>query len=360
MKIGIPKEIKLGEFRVALTPEHVKLLTEAGHSMFVQKDAGRRCGFPNRAYEKAGARISDDVYHCKMIVRVKEPPLATIFEKQIIMGYLHIEKGQHQALLQKLMSENTTSYAYEEIRDKKGERLVNLGFEAGVVGMYEGLRLHGKIFEKHSLENRVKSLKPIKTYSTIEKVYQVLREAHVHEEITIYILGKGRVASGAQTVLKYLGVKPNVLYRKQTDNIEQYLPKADIVINAVDWYPHEPRIITEDMLELMKNTALIVDISCDENGAIESCIPTTWQKPSYVFNDITHFCIDNLPSAVPRDSSIHLSRMIIDHVKTVAGGDTLKTGLMTKGGQFLYIPQDVTERVKKMAIDKAERARQKK
>ncbi len=118
--------------------------------------------------------------------------------------------------------------------------------------------------------------------------------------------------------------------------MERYLPKADIIVNAVDWYPDEPRIITKNMLKLMKKTAIIVDISCDENGAVESCIPTTWQKPAYVFDGITHFCVDNLPSAVPRDASAHLSSMIIPHVLKVANGEDLNTGLMTKNGIFEY------------------------
>jgi len=89
-------------------------------------------------------------------------------------------------------------------------------------------------------------------------------------------------------------------------------------------------------LGLMKKTAVIVDISCDENGAIESCIPTTWQNPTYVFDGITHFCVDNLPSAVPRDSSINLSTMIIEHVLKVANKEELSSGLMTKNGIFEY------------------------
>ncbi len=294
MNIGIPKEIKIGEFRIALIPEHVALLVKAGHSVFIEKDAGKRCKFTNRDYEKAGALICNDVSDCEMIVRVKEPPLATIKEDQIIMGYLHVEKGQNSALLEKLLEQNTTSYAYEEIRDIQGERLVNLGFEAGVVGMYEGLRLHGRIIEKQGLENRFKILKPIKKYFYLNDVYQALQEAHVKDNIIVYILGKGRVSSGAQTVLNYIGIKPRVLCRKKTANIKRYLSWADIIINAVDWYPHESRIITKDMLLRMKRNAIIIDISCDENGAVESCIPTTWQKPIYVFNGITHFCVDNL------------------------------------------------------------------
>jgi len=334
--IGIPKETKLGEGRVALIPDHVRLLTKAGHTVFVEKDAGKKCKFSNRAYEKAGAIICDDVYDCKMIVRVKEPPLATIKENQIIMGYLHVEKGQNLTLLQKLLEKNTTSYAYEEIRDRNENRLVNLGVEAGIVGMYEGLRVYGKVLKKNGFKNRFKRLLPIKSFFSVEDVYKSLKEANVHNNLNIYVLGKGRVSSGAQEVLKYTDINPEVLYRDKTIFIEKYLPKADIIVNAVDWYPDEPRIITKDMLRLMKKTAVIVDISCDENGAIESCIPTTWQKPTYVFDGITHFSVDNLPSAVPRDSSIHLSAMIFDHVLNVANGLELDTGLMTKNSIFEF------------------------
>ena len=275
MNIGIPKEIKMGEFRVPLIPEHVNLLVQAGHSVFIEKDAGKRCRFTNKDYEHAGAKILDDVTEQKMIVRVKEPPLATIKNNQIIMGYLHVEKGYNSALLDKLLEKKATSYAYEEIRDLKENRLVNLGFEAGVIGMYEGLRLYGKTLEKLGLENRFKALKPIKKYYYIKDVYHALQQTQLHNNVNVYILGKGKVSAGAQTILQYTDIKPHVLYRKETANIEKFLLDADIIINAIDWYPNEPRIITKDMLLLMKKKAIIVDISCDENGAIESCIPTS-------------------------------------------------------------------------------------
>lgn len=336
MIIGIPKETKLGERRVALTPDHVSLLTKAGHTVFVEKDAGKGCKFSNRAYRKVGGVVVNDVYDCEMIVRVKEPPLHTIKRNQVILGYLHVEKGQNPVLLKKLLEKNATSYAYEEIKDENGERLVNLGVEAGIVGMYEGLRMYGKVLEKQGFENRFKELKPIRSYYCVENLYNALKESNIDNGVNVYILGKGKVSSGAQKVLRYSSIRANVLYRNKTVFIDQYLPKADLIVNAVDWYPNEPRIITKDLLKLMKKTAVIVDISCDENGAIESCIPTTWQNPTYVFNGITHSCIDNLPSAVPRDASIHLSEMIIPHVLKVANDQELETGMMTKNGVFEY------------------------
>jgi alanine dehydrogenase len=339
MLIGIPKEIKKGEKRVALIPEHVKVLVSKGHKVRLERDAGAGCKFSDYDYRKAGARIVKNVDDCEMIVKVKEPSSDRIRHNQIIMGYLHIEKGQNMPLLKQLLDKNVTSYAYEEIRDDNGNRLVNLGVEAGIVGMYEGLRLYGRLMEKNSMDNQFKNLKPIKEYFSVDEIYRSLENAGLHNGVKVYIFGKGRVSYGAQKILKYSKIIPNVLYRDKTRFITNYLPEADIIVNAVDWYPDEPHIITKDMLKLMKKTAIIVDISCDAGGAIQSCIPTNWDNPTYEVNGITHYCVDNLPSAIPRDASIHLSNMIIDSVLAVADGDVLETGLMTSEGVFEYMKE---------------------
>ena len=351
MIIGIPKETKKNEFRVALAPKHVAQLAKLGHTVFVEKGAGEGCRFSDADYKKAGAQIKESVYDCEMIVRVKEPPISTIGKNQIIMGYLHIEKGQNPALLNKLLSQNSTSYAYEEIRDSKEERLVNLGVEAGIVGMYEGLRLYGKILERNNIKNKLKYLKPIQEYFSVEKIFTTLAKSNIENGVNVYIFGKGRVSKGVQEILKYSSIKANVLYRNNTVFIEKYLPKADVIVNAIDWYPDEPHIIRRDMLKLMKKTAIIVDISCDTNGGIETCIPTTWENPTYSVEGITHFCVDNLPSAIPRDASIHLSEMIIKHVIKVANNESYSNGLMTKNGIFEYSKKKaVNEKFEKVLV----------
>jgi alanine dehydrogenase len=336
MIIGIPKETKKNEFRVALIPKHVAQLIRLGYKVFVEKGAGEGCKFPDSDYEKAGAQIKESVYDCDMVVRVKEPSLNTVRKNQIIMGYLHIEKGQNMPLLNKLLNQNITSYAYEEIRDDHEERLVNLGVEAGIVGMYEGLRLYGKILENNNIKNKLKYLKPIQEYFSVEKIRTTLAKSNIENGVNVYIFGKGQVSRGAQEILKYSSIKANVLYRNKTAFIERYLPKADIIVNAIDWYPNEPHIIKRSMLKLMKKTAVIVDISCDRGGGIETCIPTTWEEPIYSVDGITHFCVDNLPSAIPRDASIHLSEMIIPHVIKVVSDEGYSNGLMTKNGVFEY------------------------
>jgi hypothetical protein len=239
-------------------------------------------------------------------------------------------------LLNTLLDKHVTSYAYEEIRDEKRERLVNLGHEAGIVGMYEGLRIHGQVLKNYGLMNRFRALKPVRQFFSEQEILSFVEKAGLADGVRVYILGKGRVSGGAQKVLQHTPIQPNVLYRKETADMSPYLSGADIIVNAVDWYPHEPRIIHKDMLRRMKRTAVIVDISCDTNGAVESCVPTSWDDPTYTFNGITHFCVDNLPSAIPGDSSTHLSEMIFEHVLKAASEEELPTGLMTKDGVFEY------------------------
>ena len=147
MEIGIPKEIRRNESRVSLVPYDVAKLVEARHSVHVEENAGVASGFPAGKYAEAGAVITDGVRNCDLIVGVKEPALDLLKEGITLMAYLHVEKGQNAKLLAKLKKKKVLSYAFEEIRNGNGKRLVNLGFEAGIVGTAEGLRILGRIFE---------------------------------------------------------------------------------------------------------------------------------------------------------------------------------------------------------------------
>lgn len=324
MLIGIPKETKIGEQRVALIPSHVKKLIKLGHTVFVEHNAGSKSGFSDKDYIKAGANIKKNVYNYPMIVRVKVPPLNSIKKKQTIMGYLHIEKGQDIPTLKKLLKKKSTSYAYEEIRDNKGKRLVTLGFEAGVVGMYKGLRIYGIKLPK------------LKRLMTFKQIYKNVSKLKLKNKPNVVIMGCGRVSKGCQKVLKHASIKPQVLYRDKTPYIKDYLPTTDILVNAIVWKPEYGNIVTKKNLKLMKKKSLIDDISCDEKGAIETCKPRSLGQGTYKVNGITHYSIDNLPAALPRAVSISLSRMILPFVIKVANGEDFKRGLMTKDGKLQF------------------------
>jgi len=331
MDIAIPKETKEKEFRVALIPSDVKRLVETGHSVFVEKDAGLVAGFPDGEYEQAGAKITDSPWNYPMIVKVKALASDPLQENQIYMAYLHVEKGQTPDLLKKLMGKKVLGYAFEEIRDSTDKRLVNLGYEAGIVGMYEGLRTWNSLAPGRPFG----SLPEIKTINKA-KAFELLSQLDLKEKINIPIMGDGNVSRGAQDILAKAGIEPKVLGYGETEHMENYAPDADILVNAVSWSPGQPHLLTRDMLKLMKKTSLVLDISCDKNGAVETCIPTKWENPTYEVEGIVHSCIDNLPSAIPHDSSVHLSSMIIPHVLRVANGEELETGMMTKEGIFVF------------------------
>ena len=335
MLIGVPKEKKNNECRVSLIPGDIATLVKAGHRVCVEKDAGLASSFPNAEYERAGARICDTAYDCSLIVGVKPPPPDVLRDNQIVMAYLHVQKDQSAKLLAALRKKKILSYAYEEIRNDKGERLVNLGFEAGIVGIAEGLRIRGEILEASGVENPFKTLLPVRQYGCKEESFSAAGRLHSVGAVNVIILGKGRVSLGVQEVLKRVHIEPTILGRDETRDIRNYLPAVDILVNAVDWYPGEPHIVRRSDLRLLKTTALILDISCDRNGAVETCIPTTWDDPVYKVEGITHFCVDNLPSAIPRDSSVQLSGIILPHVLNAANGRELHTGIMTKGGQYV-------------------------
>lgn len=331
MDIAIPKETKEKEFRVALIPSDVKKLVDAGHSVFVEKDAGLGAGFPDEEYERTGAEITGTPWERKMVVKVKALAADPFQENQIYMAYLHVEKGQTPELLEKLLDKKVTGYAFEEIRDSAGIRLVNLGYEAGLVGMYEGLRTWDALAPGRPFDS-LPEIKKIKK----AKAFELLSQLDIPDGIDIPIMGDGNVSRGAQDILAKARIKPRILGFEETARLQDFLPGADILVNAVSWSPGQPHLLKKEMLKLMKKTSLVLDISCDRNGAVETCIPTKWENPTYQVEGITHLCIDNLPSAIPHDSSVHLSSMIIPHVLRVAGGEELETGLMTKQGRFVF------------------------
>lgn len=335
MEIGMPKERKEGETRVALIPKDVGKLVEAGHSVFVETGAGEGAGFPDAEYGEYGAKIEENVWKHPMIVKAKVEAKDPLEENQILMGYLHVEKGQTPALLEKLLEKKITGYAFEEIRNTEGRRMVNLGYEAGLVGMYEGLRTYGKMLEEKGQENPFGALPAIKTLGK-EKAFRKLDGLDLEEKIVVSIMGYGNVSRGVQEILEHAGIEPRVLKEDDTAHIGDFLPDTDILVNAIAWYPGQPHVVTKKMLGFMRKSALIVDISCDENGGIETCKPTKWENPTYEVDGIVHMCIDNLPTAIARDSSEHLSEMILQFVLEVANGKELETGLMTKGGESRF------------------------
>ena len=325
MKIGIPKEIKNNEYRVGITPEYVHLLTQNGHKVYVENKAGEGSGYTNDDYNNAGATIlqsASEVYSIsEMIVKVKEPQPAEydkIQKGQIIFTYFHFASSL--SLTQAMLASQATCIAYETVRDEnhKLPLLTPMSEVAGRMSVQQAAKyLEKPQGGKGKLLGGVAGVSPAK----------------------VLILGGGVVGTeaakmaaglGAQVVLldinldrlRYLNeVLPknvSTLF-SNPDTIKKHLPSSDIVIGAV-LVPgaKAPKLIQNDMLNLLEKESVLVDVAIDQGGCFESSKPTTHENPIYTVNGITHYCVANIPGAVPQTSTLALNNVTFPYIKTIA------------------------------------------
>jgi len=352
--IGVPKEIKENEYRVALTPPGVEALVSRGHEVVMETNAGSGIGISDNAYKDVGANIvpeSHKVYERgEMVLKVKEifpVEYDLLRERQIIFTYLHSANNPEET--QALLDKKVIAIAYEDIETDDGEMplLTPMSEIAGEVGLIMGAYHMFTINGGSGL---------------------LIGGAAGVEPVKVAILGAGRVGLGAARYALGLGadvtimdidldrlreVRQKIFPRAKTvflnnHNIRNLLPDVDMLINAVKWPPRANRhIVTRDMLKIMKKSILVVDISCDPAGAIETCVPTSHDKPTYEVEGIRHFCVDNLPSAVARTSSYSLCNATLPYVMEIAekgwleaikGNTSLRRGLGFASGYLTFKP----------------------
>ena len=325
MRIGVPKEIKPQENRVGLTPESVKVLTSNGHTVLVENNGGFEAGFYNNQYVKAGAKIVDkveDIFNdSEIIVKVKEPlssEIKMIRENQIVFTYLHLAAAKE--LTESLVKSKSVCIAYETVTDKDG-RLPLLAPMSAVAGR---MSIHAGA---HSLEKHQKGRGIL------------LGGAPGVEPATVVILGGGVVGENAALIAT--GMKAKVyIVDKSSERLEQLKQKfGDLIIpqqsNKTDLKKlisecvlliggvlipgaEAPKLITKDMLKLMKKGSVIVDVAIDQGGCVETSKPTTHANPTYVVDDIVHYCVANMPGGVPRTSTIALNKATIPFLTKLA------------------------------------------
>jgi len=323
--IGVPKEIKKNEYRVSITPPAVDALVSKGHQIIIETQAGVGSGISNEDYTSVGAILSPDaktVYQKgEMILKVKElfpEEFDFLKERQIIFTYLHSANNPEET--QALLDKKVIAIAYEDVEtdDGKFPLLIPMSEIAGEVGLIMGVYHMFTISGGSGL---------------------LVGGAVGAERANVAILGGGNVGLGAARYAFGLGADVTLLdidLERLRDirqkifpqirtlylniyNVRQMLPKIDLLINAVKWPPQsDQHIVTREMLKLMKKTALIVDISCDPAGAIETCVPTSHGEPIYIVNGIRHYCVDNLPSAVAKTASYALSNASLPYVIKIA------------------------------------------
>jgi alanine dehydrogenase len=326
MKIGIPKEIKTNEERVALTPGAVQRLVSEGHEVFVERSAGLGAGYSDEEYTSVGAKIvktHEEVFEAaEMIVKVKEPlpeeyPL--LKEGQIVFTYLHLAASRK--LTEALLNAGIVGIAYETVETADGQLplLAPMSEIAGrmapIVGTQFLMRPHGK---RGVLVCGVPGV----------------------PEAQVTVVGVGNVGLNAIRIALGLGARVTAIDKdpaklryaqdvfrganlttmsSDPQNLRQALKYSDIVILAVlKPGAKAPTIITREMLKLMKAGSVIVDVSIDQGGAAETSKPTTHTDPVYEVDGVIHYCVANMPGAVPRTSTRALSMVTIDYVSELA------------------------------------------
>lgn len=352
MIIGIPKEIKNNENRVALTPAGAKELVKKGHTVYVQHTAGENSGFPDAAYEQAGAQILpsiNDVYQiAEMIVKVKEPiaveyPL--VRKGQLVFTYFHFASDEKLTLA--MMDSGSICLAYETVEnpDATLPLLIPMSEVAGRMSIQEGARfLEKPPGGKGVLLGGVPGVKPARVLvlgGGIVGYNAALMAAGMGADVTIADISLPR--------LRYLDeVMPanvKTLY-SSTHNIETELPVTDLVVGAV-LIPgaKAPHLVTKDMLKLMKPGSVLADVAIDQGGCFETSHPTTHADPVYTVDNIVHYCVANIPGAVPQTSTLALTNATLPYVLKLADkgwkaackeDKSLFLGLNIVEGQIVY------------------------
>jgi alanine dehydrogenase len=352
MIIGVPKEIKNNENRVALTPAGASELIKHGHTLYVQKTAGEGSGFSDSEYQAAGANILntiEEVYAiAEMIIKVKEPiesEYSLIKKDQLLFTYFHF--ASYEPLTHAMIERGAVCLAYETVEkaDRSLPLLIPMSEVAGRMSIQEGAKyLEKPMGGRGVLLGGVPGVKPAE----------------------VLVLGGGIVGTQAAKMAAGLGARVTMMdislprLRQLDDimpanvetmisneyNVRNAIKTADLVIGGV-LIPgaKAPKLITRDMLPSMKKGAVIVDVAIDQGGCFETSKPTTHAEPCYEVDGVVHYCVANMPGAVPYTSTLALTNATLPYAvqlankgwkKACADSNELKLGLNVISGKVVY------------------------
>ncbi|WP_455660243.1 alanine dehydrogenase [Phocaeicola faecalis] len=325
MIVGIPKEIKNNENRVSLTPAGARELVLRGHTVYVQHTAGTNSGFADEDYEKAGAHILptiEDVYGtAEMIIKVKEPiesEYSLVREGQLVFTYFHFACDLQ--LTEAMIKSKSVCLAYETVVDKQGTLplLIPMSEVAGRMSVQEGARfLEKPQGGKGILLGGVPGVKPAKVLvlgGGVVGTNAALMAAGLGADVTICDISLPRL----RQLNEFMPKNVKTLF-SSTHNIEQELATTDLVVGAV-LIPgaKAPHLITRPMLKLMKKGSVLVDVAIDQGGCFETSHPTTHAEPTYEVDGIIHYCVANIPGAVPCTSTLALTNATLPYAVKLA------------------------------------------
>jgi alanine dehydrogenase len=351
MIIGVPKEVKNNENRVALTPAGTQELVKRGHTVYVQSSAGTGSGFQDDLYVSAGAQIlanAADVFaKAEMIIKVKEPiesEYLLIKKEQLVFTYFHF--ASYEPLTKAMIQSGATCLAYETVeREGSLPLLIPMSEVAGRMAIQEG----AKYLEKPSggrgiLLGGVPGVKPAKVLilgGGVVGTNAAKIAAGMGADVTIMDLNLTR--------LRYLDdVMPKNVHTMVSNeySIRELVKDHDLIIGGV-LVPgaKAPKLITRDMLKTMRPGTVLVDVAVDQGGCIETCKPTTHENPTYVIDDVVHYCVANMPGAVPYTSTLALTNATLPYAirlanqgwkKACAENSELRNGLNVISGEVVY------------------------
>ncbi len=325
MRVGVPKEIKTHEHRVGLTPTGVRELVHHGHEVLVESHAGHAIGFDDDHYRRAGAQVVPDarsVYaNAELIVKVKEPQpdeMPMLRPGQVLFAYLHL--AADKTLTQSLVDSGAIGIAYETVTDARGALplLSPMSEVAGRMSIHVGA---------HCLEKEQGGAGVL------------LGGVAGVPGAEVVVLGGGTVGTNAARMAVGLEARVTVIDKSlprlyeldlrfgpmlntlfaTVDTIEEAVAKADLVIGAV-LVPGAaaPKLVTRQMIRSMRRGAVVVDVSIDQGGCFETSRPTTHSDPTYVVDEVVHYCVSNMPAAVARTSTVALNNATMPFVLALA------------------------------------------
>jgi alanine dehydrogenase len=325
MRIGVPREIKVHEYRVGLVPAGVRELVAAGHEVLIETQAGEGVGLLDLQYEAAGAKIvrsAAEVFRsADLIVKVKEPQLAEcrmLRPGQMLFTYLHLAADPAQA--QALMESGATAIAYETVTAADGS-LPLLTPMSEVAGRMS-IQVAASSLQKANggsgmLLGGVPGVPPCRVVvlgGGVAGTQAIEMAVGLQADVTVI----DRSVKRLRELAAQFGSRLKTQY-STVDAVEQSVSEADVVIGAV-LIPgaHAPRLVSRAMVSQMKPLSVIVDISIDQGGCIETSRPTTHAAPTYVVDGVIHYCVTNMPGAVPRTSTYALTNATLPFVRELA------------------------------------------
>jgi alanine dehydrogenase len=350
MKIGVPTEVKNNEHRVGLTPESVKILSDSGHQLFVQSNAGHAIGFTNQLYESSGAQIIEsaaDVFKLSdLIIKVKEPvesELQFLRKDLALFTYLHLAGDPKQA--KKLLETGVTGIAYETVTADDGSLplLAPMSAIAGqlgvVVGSYHLLKPNdGRGTLLSNLDPRIVTV----IGAGVAGKEAIAKAKANHAHVKIIDLNKSKL----EDLKSEFGEEGMEYIISTPDAIKAAISESDIVIGSVYVVGKEaPKVVTREMLKVMTEGSVLVDISIDQGGCFETSKPTNHDNPTFIESGVLHYCVTNMPGAVPLSATTALNKATLPFIKELANkgikqalseNNHLMNGLNIQNGEIIH------------------------